>query len=220
MTQRTSLLKKQRKTNRTPLPTFDLERVSGHHIIVGIDEAGCGPWAGPVVVAAVMFPRDIWEEAQKLGLNDSKKLNTNKRNTLFDLICGLADYGIAEASVSEIDTYNIVEAVALATRRVLAQLKHTPDLCLIDGIRNPKLTVPTQMIIKGDQKSCSIAAASILAKVTRDRLMASLANEHPGYGFETNAGYGTKLHQEGLRLYGVTAHHRKTYAPIQKILEG
>ena len=202
------------------LPTFDIERSTGYLHVVGIDEAGCGPWAGPVVVAAVVFPHNRWGDiGQTLSLNDSKKLTPKKREILFNHICSLADFGIAQASVEEIDLYNIVGALRLATHRAVTHLPNTPEIALIDGIRNPQIDIPTQMVIGGDKKSCSIAAASILAKVTRDRLMIKLAEHYPYYGWEKNAGYGTKHHQEGLASHGVTEHHRKTYAPIKRILE-
>lgn len=202
-------------------PTFDLERQLNADYIVGIDEAGCGPWAGPVVVSSVLFEKSKWEFIQnKLALNDSKKLTAAKRDKLFDEIKQhAAHYAVAEASVEEIDQLNIVKAVTLATKRCLDQLQCPIEALLIDGIRNPKLPYPTHMIVKGDSKSCSIAAASILAKVTRDRIMADLAKKYPQYGFESNAGYGTKKHIEAINLFGITDHHRKSYAPIKRWIQ-
>ena len=201
-------------------PSFNLERASGFDYVVGIDEAGCGPWAGPVTVAAVVFSKKDWDTVEKdIPLNDSKKLSSQKRAKLFDLIKESAlSYGIASASAEEIDQMNIVKAVALATKRALQQITSPIEYLFIDGIRNPKLSHPTKMIIKGDSQSCSIAAASILAKVTRDLIMMDLAQEYAVYGWERNAGYGTKLHQEALLTYGITPHHRKSYAPIKKLI--
>lgn len=198
-------------------PTFELEYSSGCDYVVGIDEAGCGPWAGPVTVACAVFKKSDWQEVQHtLLLNDSKKLSKTKRELLFPEIQERAlSFGIASASPKEIDALNIVGAVALATKRAVAQLTCPIDVLLIDGIRNPQLPHPTSMVVKGDSRSCSIAAASILAKVSRDRHMHDLATEHPHYGWERNAGYGTKLHQEALRIYGITAHHRLSYSPIK-----
>ncbi len=201
------------------VPTFDLERASNFSAVVGIDEAGCGPWAGPVVVAAVMFPFPHWGMIEKnLKINDSKKLSAQKREDLFEKICDIAYFSIAEASIEEIDTHNIVGAVRLATYRAIEGLSQSPELALIDGIRNPQICIPTQMVVRGDAKSCSIAAASILAKVTRDRIMEKLAKDFPFYGWEKNAGYGTKHHQIGLASHGITMHHRRSYAPIRKII--
>ncbi len=201
-------------------PSFNLERASGFDYVVGIDEAGCGPWAGPVTVAAVVFPKKDWDTVEKdIPLDDSKKLSSQKRAKLFDLIKESAlGYGIASTSAEEIDQMNIVKAVALATERALQQITCPIEYLFIDGIRNPKLSHPTKMIIKGDSQSCSIAAASILAKVTRDLIMTDLAREYTAYGWERNAGYGTKLHQEALLTHGVTPYHRKSYAPIKKLI--
>lgn len=203
-------------------PNFNLERESSWDYVVGIDEAGCGPWAGPVTVSAVVFHRKDWETVEKeFKLNDSKKLTAAKRDLLFDQITESAlTYGIASATSKEIDDLNIVRAVALATERALLKIECPIHGLLIDGIRDPKLPHPTHMVIRGDGISCSIAAASILAKVTRDRMMAKLAQKYPFYGWETNAGYGTKIHQEGIARYGITEHHRRSYAPIRKILDG
>lgn len=202
-------------------PSFDLERASGFDYVVGIDEAGCGPWAGPVTVAAVVFAKRDWDTIEKdIPLDDSKKLSSQKRMKLFDMIKASAlGYGIASASAEEIDQTNIVKAVALATERALKHITCPIEYLFIDGIRNPKLSHPTKMIIKGDSQSCSIAAASILAKVTRDLIMKDLAQEYAAYGWERNAGYGTKLHQEALITHGITPHHRKSYAPIKRLID-
>lgn len=219
--------------------TFEIERsyslADHNNLIVGIDEAGCGPWAGPVVAACVAFHQNQYDMIEQQGiLNDSKKLSPIKRQRAYHWIKEHAFYGVGAASVKEIDTLNIAGATMLAMRRAFQKLEkrvllkfgtstepmeHKIIAALVDGIRNPKLSIATQMIVEGDGKSCSIAAASILAKVTRDRLMMLLGKRYPMYGFERNAGYGTKLHQEGLRDHGITFHHRLSYAPIKKLLE-
>lgn len=192
--------------------TFDAQHGAR---VCGIDEAGRGPWAGPVVAAAV-----IWREGAEIpsSLNDSKKLSTNKREALYELITAQAHFGIGEASAQEIDQLNILQATFLAMQRAFDALGHLPEMALIDGNHTPKLPCRALPIIKGDSKSPSIAAASILAKVTRDRQMAALADEFPAYGFERHAGYGTKQHSEALANYGITPHHRRSFAPIRKLL--
>lgn len=183
--------------------------------ICGVDEAGRGPWAGPVVAAAAILNINAIPQ----GLDDSKKLNAAKRDQLFDIIIKSAQTGIGMASVEEIDTLNILAATKLAMQRAVAALPIVPHVALIDGNQPPKLNCKTIAIIGGDAKSLSIAAASIIAKVTRDRIMCELAREHPHYGWETNAGYGTKTHQDGLAKHGVTIHHRRSYRPIQELLQ-
>ena len=182
--------------------------------IAGIDEAGRGPWAGPVVAAAVVLDQNNIPD----GLNDSKKLSDKKREALYDLIIESADYGIGQASVDEIDAINILNATYLAMNRAVENLGQKPDHCLVDGNRDPKLGISTQIIIKGDQKSLSIAAASILAKVFRDRIMTKLAENYPHYGWERNAGYGVPAHRDALRLVGISPHHRKSFKPIRESL--
>ncbi|MBB5514224.1 ribonuclease HII [Rubricella aquisinus] len=183
--------------------------------VCGIDEVGRGPWAGPVMAAAVILdPARI-----PPGLNDSKKLTAARREALVPQIMEVAQVGIGSASVAEIDEINILQATYLAMRRAIAALPHAPAFALIDGNRlPPDLPCPAQAVIKGDSISLSIAAASIVAKVTRDRIMADLAKAHPGYGWETNAGYGTAAHIAGLERLGVTPHHRRSFKPIHKIL--
>lgn len=194
-------------------------------VVCGVDEAGRGPWAGPVVAGAVIFFNHKINETLRTNLDDSKKLSAKKRETLYALIeeeslKGNMAYAIGEASVQEIDKINILQATFLAMRRAVAHLPFLPDIALIDGNQNPKnFLCPTQTVIKGDAKSLSIAAASIMAKVYRDRLMSSLALDYPGYGFEKNAGYGTKLHIEGLAKLGITPEHRRSYHPIKQYLE-
>lgn len=208
-------------------PTFLLEKTVLQNnptaLIIGMDEAGCGPWAGSLVAGAVAFFSHHWDMIEgTLQLNDSKKLSSKKREGLFPKIHDYAVTGVGIVSVEEIDEMGLAAAHRLSLKRAMTMLltshPHEEPFILMDGIRQPKLPYPTQMIVKGDSKSCSIAAASILAKVTRDRLMQGLSFDFPQYGWEKNAGYGTKAHQEALKTYGVTAHHRRSYAPIQKFL--
>ena len=185
----------------------------GYDIVCGVDEAGRGPLAGPVCAAAVILPRDLQIE----GLNDSKKLTDKRRRALFDVITAQAvSYGIAFASEQEIDEINILQATFLAMRRALDQLSVRPAIALIDGNRMPPLPVPGETIVKGDAKSPSVAAASILAKVSRDRVMLEYAKQYPEYQFEKHKGYGTKVHVEALHTYGPSPIHRKTF--LKKIL--
>jgi len=183
--------------------------------VCGVDEVGRGPLAGPVVAAAVVLNPERVPE----GLNDSKKRTEKKREHLYDLIHENAlAVMIAQASVEEIDRINILEASMLAMRRAVEGLALKPAGALVDGNRSPGLNMPTRTLIKGDGRSLSIAAASIVAKVFRDRLMKNLAEEHPGYGWEQNAGYGVPKHLAALKLVGVTPHHRRSFAPIRQIL--
>jgi ribonuclease HII len=193
-------------------------------LIIGMDEAGCGPWAGPLVAGAVAFSLDQWDMIEKtLSLNDSKKLTPKKRDALFPKIQDYGMTGVGIASVQDIDTLGLAAAHRLALARAMEMLLSKNSvfnpIIFMDGVRSPKLPYPTHMMVKGDSKSCSIAAASILAKVTRDRLMKVLADDYPDYGFEKNAGYGTKAHREALHEYGVTVHHRQSYAPIRAFLD-
>lgn len=201
------------------MPDFSIERDCGGRV-AGIDEAGRGPWAGPVVAAAVILPPDLPDDLTN-GLDDSKKLSAARREILFEAltICPGIDYGIGAASVAEIERDNILAATYTAMRRAVDALGHVPETALIDGNRlPPDLPCPGRTVIKGDSLSLSIAAASIFAKVTRDRIMKSLSRRYPGYHWDRNAGYGTKQHQDGLKDLGVTCHHRRTYAPIAKML--
>lgn len=197
-----------------PDPSLDYESQSIGYV-AGIDEAGRGPLAGPVVAAAVILDPG----ALPSGLDDSKRLSARTRLHLdLEIREKALAYAVAEASVEEIDRLNILEASLLAMRRAVHALSLTPDRCLVDGNRDPRLTYPTQCIIKGDQLSMSIAAASILAKVARDKIMQQLARDWPDYGWEKNAGYGVPAHLEALRLVGVSPYHRKSFAPVRKIL--
>ena len=182
--------------------------LAGRGPICGVDEAGRGPLAGPVCAAAVMLPPGI----EIPGLNDSKKLTEKKRDALYDRILASAvDYGIAFASVEEIEELNILGATFLAMRRAVEQLKQTPELVLVDGNRNPGLPYETECVVKGDGKCADIAAASILAKVTRDRYMLEQAERFPQYGFEKHKGYGTAAHYAALREYGPSEIHRPSF---------
>lgn len=180
----------------------------GYQVICGVDEAGRGPLAGPVCAAAVILPKHL----EIPGLTDSKKLTDKKRRELFPLIQEQAvAYGIGLASQEEIDEINILQATFLAMERALSQLNVRPDMVLIDGNRERDFGVPVQTVIKGDSLSANIAAASILAKVTRDNLMMELALQYPQYGFEIHKGYGTKAHYEALRQYGASPIHRRSF---------
>ncbi len=199
-------------------PDFELERAllaRGYARIAGVDEVGRGPLAGPVVASAVVLNPD----RIPTGLNDSKKLTAKHRAALEIELRDCADVMIAEASVAEIDEHNILRASHLAMERAVAALNPAPDYLLIDGNLIPRgLQIPSQAVVKGDARSVSIAAASILAKNWRDRLMVDLAQQHPGYGWEANAGYPTKQHREALRNLGVTPHHRRSFKPVHNIL--
>ena len=207
------------------MPDFSFEQTCGvNDLIFGFDEAGRGPWCGPVVAACVCWPNFEISEELAGAINDSKKLSAAKREKLFPLIMSSnAIVGVGQASAQEIDEINILQASFLAMHRAMEEVIRKgfrPAYALIDGNKLPAWDIPMQAVIGGDAKSLSIAAASIVAKVTRDHLMANLAKEFPQYGWDRNAGYGTKDHQEALARYGVTPHHRRTYAPIRKLIEG
>jgi len=199
-------------------PDDSFERAAiaqGYRRIAGVDEVGRGPLAGPVTAAAVIL--DL--ENIPAGLNDSKKLTASKRLPLGQMIHEQATVAIAHASVEEIDELNILRASHLAMQRAVAALDPAPDYVLIDGNMVPAgLTVPAQPIVKGDAKSVSISAASIVAKICRDRIMVDLAQQHPGYGWETNAGYPSKSHKLALQNLGVTPHHRRSFKPVHNML--
>lgn len=197
--------------------TYEYEKQAlsdGFKTVCGIDEAGRGPLVGPVFAAAVILPIDCEIE----GLNDSKKLTQKKREQLFDIIVEKAvSYSIATATEKEIDDINILKATFLAMNRAVDGLEIKPDIALIDGNQKPNLKIAEQTIVKGDAKSNSIAAASILAKVSRDRYMVELAQIYPQYFFEKHKGYGTKLHYEMLEQHGISQVHRATF--LKKFLE-
>lgn len=186
----------------------------GYSAICGVDEAGRGPLAGPVCAAAVILPENTVID----GVNDSKKLSEKKREALFDVICETArSYSIAYASVEEIEELNILNATMLAMKRAVEGLDVKADYAMIDGNRTPDLEIESEFIIKGDAKSMSVACASILAKVSRDRLLYEYAKEYPQYAFEKHKGYGTKAHTEALKEYGPCPYHRMSF--LKKILK-
>ncbi|MEY1557779.1 ribonuclease HII [Yoonia sp. R2331] len=199
-------------------PSFDFETAAhlrGYTRIAGVDEVGRGPLAGPVTAAAVVLDPDRIPE----GLNDSKKLSAKRRDALYDAIMESADVCIVDVSVAEIDQHNILRASHIAMVRALGGLRTPADYALIDGNMVPRgLNLPCETVVKGDARSFSIAAASIVAKVWRDRLMVDLAQQHPGYGWEKNAGYPTPAHKAGLKRHGVSPHHRRSFAPVHNIL--
>lgn len=184
------------------------QMLSGGALFCGVDEAGRGPLAGPVCAAAVTLPRGLIIE----GLDDSKKLTEKKREGLYDIICEEATaYGIAFATVEEIEALNILNATFVAMNRALEKLKPKPELALIDGNQNRGITGFSRCIVKGDARCADIAAASVLAKVTRDRYMRQMAEKYPEYGFEQHKGYGTRMHYEALRKYGPSPIHRMSF---------
>ena len=199
-------------------PDFSFEQAAltrGFLRIAGVDEVGRGPLAGPVCAAAVILdPQNIPD-----GLNDSKRLTAKRRDALFDQIMDAADVSLAEATVAEIDEHNILRASHIAMVRAIAGLRQAADYALIDGNMIPRgLEISSETIIKGDARSLSISAASIVAKVWRDRHMVDLAQQFPHYGWERNAGYPTAQHKLGLERFGVTPHHRRSFKPIHNIL--
>lgn len=191
-------------------------------VVCGIDEAGRGPLAGPVVAAAVILPA-LLPAVLLTDLDDSKLLSAKKRDMLFTVIVDTAQVGVGLAEVEEIDRINILKATFLAMKRALDQLqavsRRTVDCALVDGNQRPPLSCDVACIVRGDGRSLSIAAASVIAKVTRDRLMGQLALDYPGYGWQHNAGYGTALHMAAIRRLGPTPHHRRSFAPIADLFE-
>ncbi|MDE0202168.1 MAG: ribonuclease HII [Rhodospirillaceae bacterium] len=199
-------------------PDLSLERAAGGRV-AGVDEAGRGPWAGPVVAAAVVLDVGDLPPRVRARITDSKLLTAEQRAALHPAILACADAAVGIASVAEIDSMNILHATMLAMRRAVARLAQVPDLVLVDGNRAPSLPCPVKTVVGGDRESLSIAAASIAAKVTRDRLMARLAADYPGYGWERNAGYGTAEHRAALARLGPCEHHRRSFRPIRELLE-
>lgn len=197
--------------------TYEFEHKAheeGFAVVCGVDEAGRGPLAGPVYAAAVILPDGL----EDMGINDSKKMSEKKREALFDIIIENATaYGIGFATETEIDEINILNATFLAMRRAVEAMGVKPDLVLVDGNRKPGTGYEEMTLVKGDAKSISISAASILAKVSRDRYMKDLAERHPEYKFEQHKGYGTKLHYEMIEQYGILPDHRRSF--LKKILE-
>lgn len=212
------------------MPDFALETAHGAgrgRVVIGLDEAGRGPWAGPVTAAAVWLAPERLPPGLRAGLDDSKKLARPSREAIFQEMQALAAaeepplrLALAEASVAEIDRLNILQASLLAMARAAAALALEPDAALVDGTQAPRLDCPVTTVVGGDRRCLTIAAASIAAKVSRDRLMAGLAAAHPGYGWERNAGYGTAAHREALSRLGVTPHHRRSFRPIRQALNG
>ena len=198
-------------------PDFNFElaaQAQGYSLICGIDEAGRGPWAGPVVAAAVILdPQNI-----PSGLNDSKKLTEAKREILFAEIMACAKVGIGIGDVARIDRENILATTLWAMAEAVHNLDELPHFALVDGNRSPHLSCKVQTIVSGDARSLSIAAASIIAKVTRDRIMVALDREFPAYGFARHKGYGTTYHHAALQKFGPCIHHRRSFAPIARLL--
>lgn len=198
-------------------PTFELEAAElqlGMMPIAGVDEAGRGPWAGPVVAAAVILdPARIPD-----NIDDSKAMDEESRAFLYNRIMKVADVGVGVAELDRIDRDNILGATLWAMGEAVAALKSQPRLVLIDGNKAPRMTITTRTIVKGDAKCLSIAAASIVAKVTRDRIMMAMARDYPGYGFERHKGYGTPEHQAAITKLGVCALHRRSFKPVQLAL--
>ena len=206
------------------MPDFSIEtKMRG--IIAGIDEAGRGPWAGPVVAAAII----LWREGAALpgipeGLNDSKKLSAVRRKSLYESLISRFSFGVGIVDVATIDTVNILQATKLAMQRAVAAMGVDACVVLVDGPHAPvfscrSLSVRSVPVVGGDAISLSIAAASIIAKVSRDHIMQQLHQEFPHYNWASNAGYGTADHQEALRTHGVSPHHRRSYRPIRELLE-
>ena len=199
------------------MPDLSIEKKKNnlnYKLIAGVDEAGRGPWAGPVYSAAVILDTaNIPAE-----INDSKKMSEKKRNEIYSLIVSEHHYVVGIADVNEIDELNILQASLLSMKRAIANLLLKPDFVLIDGAHKPALDIDSENIIKGDNKSLSIAAASIIAKVERDQFMKKIDEEYPHYNWKKNKGYGTKEHQNALNVHGISEHHRKSFSPIRKIL--
>lgn len=199
-------------------PDYALEeaaRRAGARVVAGVDEVGLGPLAGPVTAAAVILDLTRIPE----GIDDSKKLPAKRRAALAEAIMRDCDWAVGHASVEEIDAMNILRASHLAMCRAIAGLRQRPDLALIDGNLLPRdLPMPGLAVVKGDARSLSIAAASLVAKFLRDRIMVDLAQQHPGYGWEVNAGYPTKAHRQALLDLGVTPYHRRSFRPVHNIL--
>ncbi|ARQ46735.1 ribonuclease HII [Oxalobacter formigenes] len=207
---------KRAASSTLPLPLFDEDYASGVTLFCGADEAGRGPIAGPVFAAAVILDPDH----PIAGLKDSKKLSEHRRDELALEIKQYARaWAIAECSIEEIDELNILHASMLAMKRAIESLAIRPELALIDGNRCPKLAIAAKAIVKGDDKVPAISAASILAKTARDAVMLDLHRQYPEYGFDRHKGYPTAYHLEQLSIHGVSPVHRKTYAPVRKILE-
>jgi ribonuclease HII len=198
------------------MPDFNLENtINGN--VCGLDEVGRGPLAGPVLAACVYVPEQSFPFL--LDVNDSKKISPKKREHLYNEITQHCTYGIGQCTIEEIDDINILQASLLAMRRAYENMDMVCDHALIDGNKLAGLPCPMTTVIKGDSISISIAAASIIAKVTRDQIMNDLNIEYPEYGWNSNAGYGSKQHRNAIKVHGITPHHRKTFAPVRQMLE-
>jgi ribonuclease HII len=200
------------------MPDFAFEAASGCDLVCGIDEVGRGPWAGPVVAAAVILDRARLPASLAAAIDDSKVLTRAQREAIFAELPGCACTGVGSANVEEIERLNIYWATMLAMQRAVAALRAPPDLALVDGKGAPALSCKVRCIVGGDALSLSIAAASIVAKVTRDRLMSALAKDFPDYGFERHVGYGTSEHRAALVRLGPTPHHRMSFPSVREIL--
>ena len=202
---------------------FDIEENFGN-IVVGIDEVGRGPLAGPVVAVAVYIKRSLWKNFLKkhpeiIKINDSKKLSKKIREKLYKILINVIPFGVGAASVKEIEEKNILQASLIAMERAYMSLKISADFVLVDGINIPKIKANVKAIKNGDNKSISIASASIIAKVIRDNLMKKLSYKYPDFFWNKNSGYGTKLHIDRIKLLGITPHHRKSFKPITKMIK-
>ncbi len=200
------------------MPDFALERAAGG-LVAGIDEAGRGPWAGPVVAAAVILDAATLPPSLADGLDDSKTLSPARRRALCADLVACAEIGVGAAGIREIEERNILGATLAAMARALAALPRRPSAALVDGNRAPDLPCRVETVVRGDSRSFSIAAASIVAKVTRDGIMARLSARYPEFGWERNAGYGTAEHRRALERLGPSPHHRRGFAPVRRMLE-
>jgi len=200
------------------MPSFKLENIYEGPVF-GLDEVGRGPLAGPVVAACVYIPDDARALPFIHELKDSKKIAKPKLEVLHGLITQHCEWQVAEISPQEVDAINVLQASLKAMKLSLEAMDVSPAHALVDGNKLPQLSCPTECVVKGDNKSYSIAAASIVAKVTRDRIMKALHIEFPYYGWDSNAGYGAKVHMDGINQHGITEHHRKSYAPIKNFIQ-
>ena len=199
------------------LPTFEIEREYEGLLIAGVDEAGRGPLCGPVIAAAVIIPISLWKRNEIDLINDSKKMTKARRESVYEWIKENCVCAVGESSPTEIDEINILQASLLAMTRAVSGLELSPDFVLVDGNRVPK-NIIGRAIVKGDAKSISIAAASIVAKVMRDQIMTELAQEFPEYGWDKNMGYPTVMHLEAIQNHGINQHYRKSFKPVKKLL--
>ena len=202
---------------------FNIEKKSGD-IVVGIDEVGRGPLAGPVVAVAVYIKRSLWKNfleryPEIIKINDSKKISKKIREKLYKILINIIQFGVGAASVKEIEEKNILQASLIAMERAYISLKINADFVLVDGINTPKIKANVKAVKNGDNKSISIASASIIAKVIRDNLMKKLSCKYPEFFWNENSGYGTKLHIDKIKLLGITPHHRKSFKPITKMIK-